>query len=320
MKQVAAFLTLAFCCTASFAQDSANRAQTHFDYDPKAPLNVKETSTTKRGAVSIIDFSYDSPRGGRVPAYLVVPDGPGPFAAIVFGHWANTEKSPKTSNRSEFLEEAIALAQAGTVSLLIDAPFARPGFKSDPDPLSSQDTEVMEQQIVDLRRGVDLLLARKDVDPARLAYVGHSFDAAVGGILRGIEPRFKTLVLMAGVASERALVLSDEPRMLRFRKRVGDDKVRAYMDKYDWADPVHYVGLSGKAPVLVQHATHDEFGSEANFRRQVEFVAEPKTVKWYDAKHALNAQARKDRYTWLRDQLGLKPLPAGILEEVPEVQ
>ncbi len=42
-----------------------------------------------------------------MPAYLVVPAGKGPFAAILFGHWA-MDGSP-TRNRTEFLEEAVAL-------------------------------------------------------------------------------------------------------------------------------------------------------------------------------------------------------------------
>jgi hypothetical protein len=36
----------------------------------------------------------------------------------------------------------------------------------------------------------DLLLARKDVDPKRMAYVGHNCDAIAAGFLSGMEKRF----------------------------------------------------------------------------------------------------------------------------------
>lgn len=56
--------------------------------------------------------------------------------------------------------------------------------------------------MVDLRRGVDLLRARADVDPNRIAYVGHSAGAHWDAILSGVDRRLKTVVLMAGVPTE----------------------------------------------------------------------------------------------------------------------
>jgi hypothetical protein len=80
----------------------------HFDYDRKASLGVEEAGVEHRGTVSIHDISYVSPNGGRVPAYLVVPSGNGPFAAVVWGHWYMS--GSEFRNRQEFLAEALALA------------------------------------------------------------------------------------------------------------------------------------------------------------------------------------------------------------------
>lgn len=62
-------------------------------------------------------------------------------------------------------------------SLLIDAPQSRPNFTPTPNPA------LVTQQVVDLRRGLDLLLSRPDVDAARIAYVGYSLMAANSGVL-----------------------------------------------------------------------------------------------------------------------------------------
>lgn len=87
-------------------------------------------------------------------------------------------------NRTEFLHEAIVLAGSGVLSLLPDHVIVHPGFKVDETPLNETQIAVEVQQNVNLRRGADLLLARKDVDLKRLAYVGHSCDATAGGLLK----------------------------------------------------------------------------------------------------------------------------------------
>src|SRR2546426_2220387 len=94
-----------------FAQDA--ELIRHFDYDQKAPLGIKEMGVERRGDIAIHDITYASPKGGVVPAYLVVPKGKGPFAAVIWGHWY-WDNSPMR-NRKQFLDEAVALAQAGVV-------------------------------------------------------------------------------------------------------------------------------------------------------------------------------------------------------------
>src|SRR5207237_7347366 len=105
-------------------------------------------------------------------------------------------------NRKEFLDEATVLAQAEVVSLLPDGPVARPGHVTNNEPLNEQQITDMVQAVVDIRRGLDLLLARGDVDPKRIAFVGHSYHASVGAILSGTDRRFKAFVLMAGSLSD----------------------------------------------------------------------------------------------------------------------
>ena len=134
-------------------------------------------------------------------AYLVVPADTGPFAGLVFGHWG-------LGNRTEFLPEAMLYARAGAVSLLVDYPWVRPdpwrkSLKQAADP--EADHEAFVQAVVDLRRGIDLLAGRADVDSKRLGYVGHSWGAQWGAILSTVEPRLKGVVLMAGVPDQAAI-------------------------------------------------------------------------------------------------------------------
>ncbi len=295
------------------AQDAA--LLRHFDYDQKAPLDVQEIGIEHSAQVAIHDLSYASPKGGRVPAYLVVPAGKGPFAAIIWGHWYMPGSA--FMNRKEFLDEAVALAPAGVVSLLPDGPIARPGHKEDDNWLSEQQVADRLQSILDMRRGADLLLARSDVDPKRLAYVGHSYNAEVGAFLSGIDRRFRAFVLMAGTTSDeisfKAKEIQDE------REKIGPEKFDAFIAKYSWLDPGKYVSHAAPAVVFLQYATQEQFLTAERDKQYAAVVSEPKRFQLYDAPHALNAEARRDRVAFLVQQLQLKPIPAAVIARIPDL-
>jgi dienelactone hydrolase len=287
----------------------------HFDYDQKAPLDLQESGVEQRGDIAVHDISYVSPKGGRVPSYLVVPKGKGPFAAVIWGHWYM--KGSDFLNRKEFLDEAVALAHAGVVSLLPDGPVARPGHVEDRTPLNERQITDQLQQIVDMRRGVDLLLARSDVDPKRLAYVGHSYNATVGGVLSGVDKRFTAFVLMAGALSDEQDIKSKEYQ--DYRQEVGAEKFDAFIAKYAWIDPDKFVSHAAPATVFLQYATREKFVTADRARAYAAIVSEPKRFQLYDAPHALNAEARRDRIAFLTEQLHLRPLDPALITAVPDL-
>ena len=286
-----------------------------FDYDRKAPLDIQEAGVEHRGDIAVHDISYASPKGGRVPAYLVVPGGKGPFAAAIWGHWYWDNSAMR--NRKEFLDEAVALAHAGVVSLLTDGPVARPGHVESREPLNQQQITDLMQQIADTRRGADLLLIRKDVDPKRLAYVGHSYNAAVGGFLSGIDKRFKAFVLMAGGLSNEMDLKSQEYQ--KYRQEVGSEKFDAFTTKYAWLDPGKFVSHAAPAAVFLQYATQEKFLTPERARQYATIVSEPKRFKVYEAPHALNPEARRDRIAFLTEQFSLKPLAPAVIASIPDL-
>lgn len=300
--------------TTIFAQDP--EMVRHFDYDKTAPLELKTLATHSRPEATVYEITYASPKGGVVPAYLVVPaQGKGRFAGVIWGHWY--WRNSEMRNRKQFLDEAIALAQAGVVSLLTDGPVARPGYVPDDTPLNEKQVTDMVQQIIDMRRGVDLLLARKDIDPKRLAFVGHSYNASVGAILSGVDRRFKAFVLMAGTMSDEVDLKSGAYK--DFREKVGPEKFDAFMEKYSYLDQGKYVSHAAPAVVFLQFATKEDFLTPERARAYEKVVSEPKRFKLYEAEHALNAEARRDRIAFLTEQLKLKPLPAKVIDSIPNL-
>ena len=287
----------------------------HFAYDQNAAIDVQEVGVEYRGTVAVHDITYASPKGGRVPAYLVVPQGKGPFAAVIWGHWYMP--GSEFLNRKEFLAEAVALAPSGVVSLLTDGPIARPGHVEDRTPLNEQQVTDLVQQIVDMRRGADLLLARPDVDRKRLAYVGHSYDAEVGAFLSGIDKRFKVFVLMAGPLSDEVDNRSREYH--EYRQKIGPEKVDAFQAKYAWLDPGKYVSHAAPAVVFLQYASQEKYLNPARDREYAAIVSGPKRFKLYNAPHALNAQARRDRIAFLASQLRFTRPDSSAIAAIPDL-
>ena len=320
MKSLVCLLLLSFT---AFAQESFDQLRHHWDYDEHAALDIKEKGVQVRDGIKIVDLSYASPvgdrlalvgpNGGMVTAYLILPPGPGPFPAVIYGHWCMPGSDKK--NRTEFLEEAMVLAHSGVISLLPDHVTVHPGFIEDNTPLNEQQIAVEVQQDVNLRRAADLLLARKDVDPRRLAYVGHSCDASAGAFLSGLDKRFKAFVIMAGDLSfevdKKTKVFQD------YRQKIGAQKFDAFSEKYSWQDEGKYISHAAPAAVFLQYAKNEPFLNADIAQQYLEVVSEPKTLKIYDAPHALNGEATRDRIAFLADQLTFKPPTETAISAIP---
>ncbi len=98
------FLLIGFLLLAPASADAQHpELLRHFDYDRHTPLNIKQIGVQYRALSDVYDITYDSLQGGVVPAYLVVPKGRGPFAAVIWGHWYWENSSMR--NRREFLDE-----------------------------------------------------------------------------------------------------------------------------------------------------------------------------------------------------------------------
>ncbi|HXA56951.1 MAG TPA: hypothetical protein VNU84_05905 [Candidatus Acidoferrum sp.] len=291
----------------------------HWAYDKNQPLEMSQVGVQERDGIKIYDISYKAPvgdraslvgpNGGNATAYLVVPPGKGPFPAVIYGHWCMPGSEKK--NRTEFLDEAIVLAHSGVISLLLDHATVHPGFVEDKSPLNEQQVAVDVQQDINIRRGADLLVTRADVDPKRVAYVGHSCGAGAGAFLSGIDKRFKSFVLMAGGWPDDTFKKS--PMYEQYRQKIGTEKFDAFQAEHSWADTGKYVSHAAPAVVFLQFASDEQFVTPEMDKDFFAAVSEPKRMKMYEAPHALNADATRDRVAFLAEQLSFKaPDPKAV--------
>jgi dienelactone hydrolase len=242
--------------------------------------------------LTIIEITLASPKGGRVPATLIVPRGTGPFAGIVM-------------QRSMELEFGMRYAGYGAVVIYVDPPSFRPQNEGPRGILTftEQDREEQIQLIIDLRRAVDLLMARPDVDPERIAYLGVSYGGGMGGLLAGIENRLQAYVLIVGDGGLVTHVTSPEDLTL---------PVNEFFEEYGpWIDhmwsiePIHYVSNASPTPLLFQNAVRDQHVNVEDAILYQDTASEPKHVIWYDSEHwPLPDEVVRDNANWLQQFIG----------------
>jgi len=259
-------------------------AQFHFE---RAQLSEpRSVVQTIEGGVRVEDFSWQSPHGGRVPAWLLVPERSGPHAAVLFLH-------ASTRDRDAFLAEARRLSDRGAVCLTITAAHSRPGHAPFPT-WTSEDREGVIQDVIDLRQGLDLLVGRADVDPERLGFVGLSYGADYGAIFCAVDGRLRSAAFVSG-GTLREWYARRAPEAVRM----------PYLQLMETVAPDRFLPLVTRTRLLFQNGRDDAVYTQQEIDDFQSSVRGRKTVKWYEAGHWLNEAAVDERLTWLIDELAL---------------
>jgi len=89
--------------------------------------------------------------------------------------------------------------------------------------------------------------------------------------------------------------------------------------KYSYLDQGKYVSHAAPAFVFLQFANQEKFLTPELAQKHAAIVSEPKQVRFYEAPHSLNAEARRDRIQFLTEQLKLKPLSDAVIASIPNL-
>jgi dienelactone hydrolase len=264
-----------------------------FDYDSTADFNIVEVGVEDRDGVTVQDITFVGlADADPIPAYLVMPEGEGPFAGILWVHWLGEHNS----NRTEFLEEAVSLAKEGVVSLLVDTMWAKPGWYQTRN--LDEDYANGVKQVIELRRAMDLLISQPNVDPERIGFVGHDFGGMYGTVMAGLDQEAKAYVFIATTSSFFDWAFySQEP-----------ESMEDYLLQNAPLEPMTYLSQIKDASFLFQFAEEDFYVSEASRETYFDTAAEPKKLLVYPGDdHSMSApEIRQERDEWLRAELGLE--------------
>ena len=182
-----------------------------YAYD-KGPLNarVEETETTEDWTREKV--SFDAAYGGeRVIAHVYLPKNAAPpYQTVIYfpGSGAITADRFTLSPYADFIPKS----GRALVAPIFKSTFERRDeLKSD----VPEHTAFYRDHVIawskDVGRTIDYLETRKDVDRAKLAYVGLSWGSALAPIILAVEDRFRVAVLESGgLEFQRALPEADK--------------------------------------------------------------------------------------------------------------
>jgi dienelactone hydrolase len=179
-----------------------------FAYDP-AELNAGIGYSEKSPGGWIREkISFDAAYGGeRILAYLFLPLNVSPpyQTVIYFPGSASTQmkSSQELENYYEFPMFLSYLIRNGRAVLY---PVYKGTFERGEPALTAIHigadsyayTEFLIQVVKDLRRSIDYLETRQDIDSSKIAFYGMSWGGIVGPIITAVENRFRASVLVAG--------------------------------------------------------------------------------------------------------------------------
>jgi len=172
----------------------------YYSYDKGIPSDpVFYGEWPWRGPHTLYKISYRSVREQRVPAYLAIPKEKEieklPVVILMHGwnlFWGKNE---------DWIQDWIPLLTEQGYAVLAPDHFlygerkVEGGFDQNSNRGPYYYRDWMCQTVVDLRRGIDYLLSRPDIDPERIAVFGGSLGGWIGSILSAVEPRIKVSIL-----------------------------------------------------------------------------------------------------------------------------
>lgn len=274
-----------------------------YDYDESEPIARRDNGLANSDyPIKIHDISYD---GGaeRVPGFLLLPPGDGPYPAVIYLHGQG-------GDRLEMLYTASWLAARRAVALTVESPYSPnrsielgPGVEG-----LRKERDRTVQGIVELRRAVDLLQSLPQVDDDRIGFVGYSAGARSGAILAGVERRIRAFVFMSGGEDsvDEFMTLVDEGQR---------EEVRPLLEA---TDGLKYVAQASPSSLFFQAGRRDSVVPRDALQTLIRAGSEPKKVSWYDAGHDLAIpKAQKDQLAWLVKVLEIKGPPVEGAETGP---
>jgi eukaryotic-like serine/threonine-protein kinase len=181
-----------------------------YDYD-RTRLNAvvdtarEETDDWIRERVTF-DAAYN---GERMAAYLYLPKrGKPPYQAVVIFPGSNAihDRSSSKSITGRSFDFVVKSGRAVVHPIYKSTYEREDSLKSDYADSSHFYRDHVVMWAKDLRRTIDYLETRPDIDSSKVAYYGLSWGGYLGGLIPAVEPRIKAVVLLvAGLEHQQGL-------------------------------------------------------------------------------------------------------------------
>lgn len=245
----------------------------YYGYDKAIPLKDSLSVAIDTADYTVYDLTYDSVHDERVTALLSLPKNAStPLPVVILMHGLGDHKAV------DYVEYGnAALLKNGYAVLRIDfnehgerkGDAYEYGFTGD---YKYWSRNVISQTVFDLRRAVDFIETRKELDASRIGYYGISLGGITGTIFCGVEDRVKVPVI----------ALAGGQLNLLFEDQAMTDDAKDFVSPIE---PINFVKQISRRPFLMLNAKNDEVIPPAMSKLLFGAANDPKEIIWYDAKH-----------------------------------
>jgi acetyl esterase/lipase len=279
------------------------------------PISGKKRSEEERDGYLLETWDLDLNGIEHVPAYLARPKGAaGRLPAVLFNH---SHGGGYKIGKLEFVDGrsylqpvpyAKELTALGYVSLAIDHwVFGERSHTTEPDMFKEmlwKGQVLWGMMVYDSLRGLDFLLQRPDVDPARIATLGISMGSTMAWWLAALDERVKVTVDICCLTDFETLIAKKNlsahgvyyfvPGLL---KKFTTAQINALIA------PRAHLGLAGLQDKLTPVEGLDVIDAELKRVYAEQGHPERWTLLRYDVGHQETAEGRQEIVKFLREQL-----------------
>jgi cephalosporin-C deacetylase-like acetyl esterase len=245
----------------------------YYEYDQNLPLLDSVHQLADSTAFKLFYLTYQSVHDKKVTALLSLPgQGEQPYPTIILMHGLGDRKTVDYIEAGEHY-----LLNAGYAVLRLDISNHGDRFKYAYDFDLTEGyrywtRDLITQTVFDLRRAVDFIQTREELDPGRIGYFGISLGGIIGTIFCSVEKRVGVPVI----------VLAGGQLNLMFGKDAfsGDTK-----DFLSIIDPINYVAKISPRPLLMINAEKDDVVPPLTSKLLYKAAKKPKEIIWHPSGH-----------------------------------
>lgn len=244
----------------------------YYEYDHSLPLNDTVYKVDSEG-FDLYSVSFTSVHDKRVTGLLSIPSGVSkPLPVVLLLHGLGDRKTVDyiEAGHQYFIEAGYAVFRID-----IDNHGERKKYDYDFDLTNGRrywTRDLIAQTVFDLRRSIDFLETRPEIDSSRIGYYGISLGGVIGTIFSGVDDRVKAPVI----------ALAGGNLSLMFGLDALSDETQEF---FSIIDPINFVELIAPRPLLMINAENDEVIDPLTSKMLYQAADEPKEIIWYPSRH-----------------------------------
>ena len=207
--------------------ETFNQLARTYDYE-KSPLDARIIETTETPDWKRETITFNGAQNVRATAYLYLPHHAArPLQVLHYVPAADVNNGFRalTASIDDRMAPYVKSGRA-VFGVLLSGYAGR--LRNDPVPLDPNTVEFVEfiaGRIIDLRRGLDYLESRADIDKSRIGFFGPSAGAQLGLILAAVENRYRSVVLIGAGLSRRGTPIQAVANSVHFAPHIRAPKL-----------------------------------------------------------------------------------------------